>query len=587
MQPLRPPAEPGEGSVRAAVHETYDDELAWLPGEVQKAHAGLAEPSWAEIGVLVRDNAHAADVFDALTRAEIPVEIVGLQGLLRLPEVAEVVASLTLLHDLTANAALLTLLTGPRWSIGPRDLALLGRRAARPGRRRRPRRARPRPRRRRGAGRRRRRRRPDRGGLPHRRARRPRHGDPWTYSPEARERFALLSGELRSLRAHAGEPLLDLVRRIIDTTGIDIELASSVSPAAQARRDNLDLFVKAVAEFQAVDGEVTLPALLAYLQAEDELGNGLDVATPTEADSVKLLTVHRAKGLEWDAVFLVGVVDGRFPNTRGRTKWTSGPAVLPTPLRGDARDLPRLAGHTPADLDAVAGEWKRHEAQEELRLGYVAFTRARHELVVSSYLWGPTQQKPLGPSPYQATVREMLREWGGDAEQWLDAARGRRHQPDARGRRRGPGRSRATRPRSSGGSVAAGVVRSAIERARAGGGAGRRGPRRPRGDPGRRVGRRDGAAARRGPARPRRRGRRAAALQPVRDGRGPAARRPGAVRRRPGAADAPAALARGAVRHPVPRLGRGPLRPAAAPRPRRAARPRATPGSRTTRTCRS
>ena len=68
--------------------------------------------------MLTRDNAHAADVFDALTRAEIPVEIVGLQGLLRLPEVAEVVATLTLLHDLTANAELLTLLTGPRWAVG-------------------------------------------------------------------------------------------------------------------------------------------------------------------------------------------------------------------------------------------------------------------------------------------------------------------------------------------------------------------------------------------------------------------------------------------------------------------------------------
>ena len=56
------------------------------------------------------------------------------------------------------------------------------------------------------------------------------------------------------LRAYAGEPLLDLVRRIVDTTGIDVELASSVCPAAAARRDNLDLFVKAVAEFQAIDG---------------------------------------------------------------------------------------------------------------------------------------------------------------------------------------------------------------------------------------------------------------------------------------------------------------------------------------------
>jgi DNA helicase II / ATP-dependent DNA helicase PcrA len=420
VRPLTPQEEPDDGRVRAAVHETYPDELAWLPGEVRKAHADLPEPRWSEIGVLVRDNAHAADVFDALTQAEIPVEIVGLQGLLRLPEVAEVVAGLTLLHDLTANAALLTLLTGPRWSIGPRDLALLGGRAADLAG---------------GAGR-------STGG-PGRDVveeladavagsdpveitslcdalEDPGTGERWSYSAEARERFALLAAELRQLRQHADEPLLDLVRRIVDTTGIDVELASSVSPAAHARRDNLDLFVKAVSEFQAVDGDVSLPALLSYLQTEDEMGTGLDVATPTEADSVKLLTVHRAKGLEWDVVFCVGVVAGKFPNARGRTRWTSGPAVLPTPLRGDARDLPRLAGHGSADLDAVAEQWKRHEAQEELRLGYVAFTRARHMLVVSSYVWGPTQQKPLGPSPYQQTVAAALEDWGSAPELWRE-----------------------------------------------------------------------------------------------------------------------------------------------------------------------
>ena len=52
----------------------------------------------ADIGVLTRDNAHAAEVFDALTEAGVPVEIVGLSGLLRLPEVAEVVAVLHLLR---------------------------------------------------------------------------------------------------------------------------------------------------------------------------------------------------------------------------------------------------------------------------------------------------------------------------------------------------------------------------------------------------------------------------------------------------------------------------------------------------------
>ncbi len=411
----KPRAEPG--TVRVAVHETYDEELAWLPEQVIAAHRLMETPAWREIGVLTRDNAHAADVFDALTRAEIPVEIVGLQGLLRLPEVAEVVATLTLLHDLTANAELLTLLTGPRWAVGARDLALLGRRARHLTRFTEPR---------------------DRDrlrDLAEELEAAVAGADPTEvvslsdaledpgeadYSAEARERFGLLASELRYLRAHSGEPLLDLVRRIIDTTGIDVELASSVSPAAQARRDNLDLFVKAVAEFQAVDGTVTLPALLAYLQAEDDYGSGLDVATPTEADSVKLLTVHRSKGLEWDAVFLVGVADSKFPSGTSRTKWTAGPAVLPNPLRGDAEDLPTLSGWSAADLKKFGDDSKTHELREELRLGYVALTRARHLLVVSSYCWNAQRKSALGPSPYQHTLRDSLARWGQEPELWRD-----------------------------------------------------------------------------------------------------------------------------------------------------------------------
>ena len=117
--------------MHAIVHETYADELVWLAGQVIADHAAMAEPRWNEIGVLTRDNSHAADVFDALTAREIPVEIVGLKGLMRLPEVSEVVSTLSLLQDLTANADVLNLLNGPRWAIGPRDLALLGRAGAR------------------------------------------------------------------------------------------------------------------------------------------------------------------------------------------------------------------------------------------------------------------------------------------------------------------------------------------------------------------------------------------------------------------------------------------------------------------------
>ena len=57
--------------------------------------------------------------------------------------------------------------------------------------------------------------------------------------------------------------------------------------------------------------------------------------------------------------------------------------MLPSELRGDARDLPQLAGHSAEDIKALKTSAKDHEQTEELRLGYVAFTRARHELVVS------------------------------------------------------------------------------------------------------------------------------------------------------------------------------------------------------------
>ena len=413
VQPLEPGRdEPGE--VQVAVHETYADELAWLAARVREAHDADPERGWREIGVLVRDNAHAADVFDALTSREIPVEIVGLKGLLRLPEVAEVLATLTLVHDLSANSELIALLTGPRWAVGPRDLALLGRRArgladAQPAR----------------AG---------SGTVDEELARAVAGSDPTEvvsltdalddpgdlpYSEAGRRRFALLSAELRQLRGHASESLLELVRRIIDTCGVDVELASSVSDAARARRENLDLFVKAVAEFQAVDGAVTLPALLAWLDAELD-GEGLDVATPSPADSVKLLTVHRAKGLEWDSVFIVGACESRFPHTTSRGIWPTRQEFLPTPLRGDERDLPALPGHDAAALKAFRERTKGHEATEELRLGYVAFTRARHALVVSSFVWKEDRKTPLGPSPYQGQVRDLLGGWGEAPLAWRD-----------------------------------------------------------------------------------------------------------------------------------------------------------------------
>jgi DNA helicase-2/ATP-dependent DNA helicase PcrA len=409
-RPLEPAAEARDGTVRTAILHTYADELDFLARDVPRVHQTMPRPTWSEIGVLVRDNKTAADVHDALVRAGVPVEVVGLSGLLRLPEVVEVVATLEVLHDVTANAALLTLLSGPRWAIGPRDLALLGQRARQLAQVEQP----------------------ETDGIaavlevavagtdptdvvslvealddP----------GPGLYSTAARQRFALLSAELRSLRRHVGEPLLDLVRRVVDHTGLDVELASSVSPVAEARRNNLATFLDAVATFAGVDGDASLQGLLAYLAAEEEYAAGLELALPTDSDSVKLLTVHRAKGLEWDVVFVPGMGEKVFPNRRGRGRWPTSMQTLPSPLRGDAADLPPVTERSNQGLAAFVAASKEQELMEERRLGYVAVTRPRQQLVVSCHWWGPEQKEPRGPSEFMQSIVAAAKEhWGTTPE---------------------------------------------------------------------------------------------------------------------------------------------------------------------------
>ena len=104
------------------------DGLPWPDGR-----ADPVRPS--DIAVLCRKRAQFPALRAALEARGIPVEVVGLGGLLTVPEVADIVATLRVLHDPTAADALARLLTSPRWRIGPADLVALGRRARRwPGR---------------------------------------------------------------------------------------------------------------------------------------------------------------------------------------------------------------------------------------------------------------------------------------------------------------------------------------------------------------------------------------------------------------------------------------------------------------------
>ena len=416
VQLTAPPAKADLGEVVVALHTSWPEECRWVAAQI-KAALERGTPA-GECAVLVRARSDFGDLHAALSAANIPVEVVGLGGLLSLPEVADVVAVLEVLDDPTANAPLLRLLTGPRWRLGTRDLAVLGRRAREVLRTDSA---------------------PDNGDSPWGSAAtgalehavtgvdpcdvialadaldRPGHAG-WSF--EARQRVTALSAELRMLRAHRDGPLLDLVHRIVETTGLDVELSASPEAVQAHRRESLSAFLDVVADFHDLDGESSLSSFLAFLRAAEEHERGLDAATPSGSDAVQLLTAHRAKGLEWDVVACPDLTAKVFPATTLRGGWTTSGAVLPGPLRGDADDQPTLTAHDKQGHAAYALQCRAHLEREERRLGYVAFTRARHQLIGSGHWWGATQKKARGPSPFLFELKAHAESGGGRVELW-------------------------------------------------------------------------------------------------------------------------------------------------------------------------
>jgi DNA helicase-2/ATP-dependent DNA helicase PcrA len=407
---LRPPDGTPSGQVHAATFETWPEEIRWIGDEIAGLRAGGEVSHWADVAVLTRRNADIAPLYAELTARNVPVEIVGLGGLLHLPEILDITATLRLIGDVTANPELIRLLTGPRWQVGPRDLALLGRRArelARAGHN--PAEAEE----------------PSSAAVLTSLAQAVAEVDPTevvslldaldspgeaAYSLQARERFAELSAELAWLRRHSDEPVLDLTRRVITTIGLDVELTATPEFARTSRRDQLGAFLDAVASYVDVDGDASLAGLLGYLQAESEQGAGLEQAVPSDREAVKLLTVHKAKGLEWDAVFLPALMKGVFPSDRVTDNWVMNPSVLPADLRGDAESVPQLGEATYAGMVDYKQQLSRQQLLAEDRLAYVAVTRAKRLLVGTGHSWRSDLSNARAASSYlQAIVDEAVR----------------------------------------------------------------------------------------------------------------------------------------------------------------------------------
>jgi DNA helicase-2/ATP-dependent DNA helicase PcrA len=123
-------------------------------------------------------------------------------------------------------------------------------------------------------------------------------------------------------------------------------------------------------------------------------------------------------------VFLPFVVGGQFPSTQGRDRWTSNPKGFPYPLRGDANVLPVLNGWTRSDIQELVAAFQYDEYLEEVRLGYVACTRARRALHVSGHWWGRDQKNPLKPSSFLDAIHESVLELGHPVLAWAEPPAG-------------------------------------------------------------------------------------------------------------------------------------------------------------------
>ncbi|MGI9125618.1 MAG: PD-(D/E)XK nuclease family protein, partial [Mycobacterium sp.] len=170
--------------------------------------------------------------------------------------------------------------------------------------------------------------------------------------------------------------------------------------------------------------------LLAYLDVAAVAENGLAPAeVNVAAGRVQVLTVHAAKGLEWQIVAVPHMSARLFPSTSMKRTWLNDPADLPPLLRGDRASaglpgdqdgaglagVPLLDTSTVSDRKALEDVISAHRDQlmqrsvdEERRLLYVALTRTEDTLLLSGHHWGANDTTPRGPSEFLSEIRGII-----------------------------------------------------------------------------------------------------------------------------------------------------------------------------------
>ena len=411
----------GPGNLVCGIYENIEAEVT--------AIAEFITPLWNDperlkpkskapktFAVLARKRGQIPAIQAALAAADIPCEVLGLGGLVHVPEVADIVAMLRVINDPDAGAALMRHIAGARLNLGARDIAALGRYA---------------------------RQRAEKLSADSRShvknivAGNPDSAeaddqfigsvidaldeiekcDATKFSQEGYQRLSAFAADLRRLRTRAAAPITDLIIEIERYLNLETEVM--LRDGGMHGRRHLDRFMDEAAKFARSGG--SLAAFLQWLDVAADEEGGLKAGTPdVDTSVVQILTVHGAKGAEWDVVAIPGLATGVFPltNSQRSDNWLTNEGHLPFPLRGDYDSMPHFSWSA-ATTNAQAKEALKtftalcnsFKEREEIRLAYVAVTRARTHLFCSTSHWRDGV-KPVAPSRIFETVARVAAEIG-------------------------------------------------------------------------------------------------------------------------------------------------------------------------------
>ncbi len=413
----------GKGNLACGVFENIELEA--------KAIADYFEPLWFDqnrlkkddhdktsFAVLVRNRKQITEIELELRARKIPVEVLGVGGLIHVPEIADILTIMKIIVDPDSGSSLMRHLTGPRINLGAQDIAGLGTLAKERARSART----------------------DSKSIIKKIA----AGNPdqleaddqfagsiidvldeiisaprELFSAIGYQRLLQFATDLRRLRSRSGGAITDLIAEIGNYLSLETQIA--LRDGSQSGMRNLDRFMDEAAKFERSGGNAR--EFLEWLDVASDEEGGLKLGAPEiRRDVVQILTVHMAKGAEWDVVAIPGLAKDSFPsaNNKSSENWLSNEKHIPFPLRGDYQELPRItfAGVTETkEADSRIKDFASNCAhlikeREEIRLAYVAITRAKTDLLCTTSIWrdGVT---PREPSSIYKVVEEYVRENSG------------------------------------------------------------------------------------------------------------------------------------------------------------------------------